>query len=174
MVLNYKITKKYHTRHFFRKTLEKWYNLFKNGSFLHLLGIFGTSILNQKKIQIGILTAGTIFLLPNQKIKKDISKNVNWSWQNPVPKSHLSYEKLWKINRGLQLQGPKARFVKVYCTHKLCRNVLSHNSGIFPSNKGCENAECHFINQVQECQNFPIILWMVPTTFLTFNDIKSS
>ena len=79
-----------------------------------------------------------------------------------------------KMNRELRLQWPKARFVKVYPSHKLCRNVRSHNNGIFPSYKCCENAEYHFLNQVQECQNFAIILWMVLTTFLTFNDTKST
>ena len=55
-----------------------------------------------------------------------------------------------------------ARFVKVYRSHKLCRNVHSHNScgnasGKSPSCKGCGNAVCHFINQVQEYQNFAFI-----------------
>ena len=60
-----------------------------------------------------------------------------------------------------------ARFVKVYRSHKLCRNVCSHNSygnasGISHAYKGRGNAICHFLNIVQECQNFALIFKLVP------------
>ena len=46
-----------------------------------------------------------------------------------------------------------ARFVKVYRSHELCRNVGSHNScgnasGIIHACKGRGNALCHFLNIV--------------------------
>ena len=55
-----------------------------------------------------------------------------------------------------------ARFVKVYRSHKLCRNVHSHNrcwnaSGITHALNGCGNAVCNFLNQVHKCQNFALI-----------------
>ena len=58
--------------------------------------------------------------------------------------------------------------VKVYHSHKLCRNVPFHNScgnasGISPSYEGCGNVVSNFLNQVQECQNLALILWMVPS-----------
>ena len=60
-----------------------------------------------------------------------------------------------------------ARFVKVYRSHKLCRNVCSQNScgnasGISHAYKGHGNAICHFLNIVQECQNFALIFRLVP------------
>ena len=66
-----------------------------------------------------------------------------------------------------------ARFFKVYCSHKLCRNVPSHNncgntSGISPSYKGSGNDVCQFLNQLQESQNLAFILWMVvPLNYAT-------
>ena len=71
----------------------------------------------------------------------------------------------------------EARFVKVYRSQKLCRNVPSHNScgnasGISHSYKGCWSAVCQILNQVQEYQNLAFILWMMPlnhTIALPFN-----
>ena len=60
-----------------------------------------------------------------------------------------------------------ARFVKVYRSHKLYRNVCSQNScgnasGISHAYKGRGNAICHFLNIVQECQATTLILRLVP------------
>ena len=70
-----------------------------------------------------------------------------------------------------------ARFVKVYRSLKLCRNIRSHNScgnasGISHAYKGCGNAICHFINQVHECQNFALILGLVPLMQSSCFDFK--
>ena len=92
--------------------------------------------------------------------------NVTWLYQ-PILQ-HIYLVRSDKIQSNLTM--PIARFVKVYCSHKLCRNVPSHNScgnasGISPSYKGCGSAVCHFLNQVQECQNLAFILCMENNSF---------
>ena len=79
-------------------------------------------------------------------------------------------------NRAAQYGGgmgvPPGRFVKVYFSHNLCRNVPSRNScgnasGISPFYKGCGKDVYQFLNQVDECQNLAFLLWMVSLNYAT-------
>ena len=77
------------------------------------------------------------------------------------------------MNRGLRLHGPKARFVKVYNFHKLCRNVRSHNScgnarGISTSFKDCGNVEGNFSLKYYNVKMSVLFSWMVPSIIQFF------